>query len=67
MDQQEQQISDAEKFIKVFSARKNAYIEVSLSRKNPDEDQLGGVMPVMLVTDHPLTDRAQTEHPIHFR
>lgn len=53
--------------IKVFSARKNAYIDVSLSRANPDEDQLGGVMPVMLVTDHPLTDRPKGEHPIHFK
>lgn len=41
--------------VRVFSPRLGDYIEVSLSAENPDEDQLGGVMPVMLVTDHPLS------------
>ena len=42
--------------VRVFSKRLNAEIEVPLEAQNPDEDQLAGVMPVMIVTDHPLVE-----------
>jgi hypothetical protein len=52
----QKQAAQVDKVIRVFSKRRNEYIEVSLSGDNAVEDQLGGIMPVMLVTDHPLSN-----------
>jgi hypothetical protein len=42
--------------IRVFSRRRNAFIEVPIVPQEPEDDLLAGVMPVMLVTDHPLVE-----------
>ena len=49
------------KTVRVFSQRLNDYVEVPLTPDNPREELLAGVMPVMLVTDHPLIEESRSE------
>jgi hypothetical protein len=43
-----------DKTVRVYSERLKTFIEVPLTPEAPQEELLAGMMPVMLVTDHPL-------------
>jgi len=47
---------EAVETVRVFSKRRNEFIDVPVVPQEPDDALLAGVMPVMLVTDHPLVE-----------
>jgi len=52
----EKQTTEAVETVRVFSKRRNEFIDVPVVPQEADDALLAGVMPVMLVTDHPLAE-----------